>query len=98
MEGRALSEAIENALRALFCEKNGFKMTCRHLRDLQGYCVYTSGVFFFFSPRYCVAPIALMDKPPLCVCVCVCELFKNVCVCVCVCVCVSVCLQRRALR
>src|SRR4029434_10686606 len=109
MEGRALPEAIENALRALFCEKNGFNMgvngrglgrfsfrpkspqkgwdhlkhdfrlterllpdstmtnrgrsdglvvesnkiitfkcTCRHLRDLQGYCVYTSGVFFFF--------------------------------------------------
>src|SRR4029434_11215067 len=108
-EGRALPEAIENALRALFCEKNGFSMgvngrglgrfsfrpkspqkgrghlkhdftlierllpdstmtyrgrsdglvvqsdkmitfkcTCRHLRDLQGYCVYTSGVFFFF--------------------------------------------------
>src|SRR4029434_3559585 len=23
-----------------------FKLTC-HLRDLQGYCVYTSGVFFF---------------------------------------------------
>src|SRR4029434_7882299 len=43
------------------------KCTCRHLRDLQGYCVYTSGVFFsfFFSPRQCVAPIDLMDKPPL---------------------------------
>src|SRR4029434_1246104 len=33
-----------------------FKFTCRHLRDLQGYCVHTSGVFFsffffsFFSP------------------------------------------------
>src|SRR4029434_3903530 len=26
MEGRALPEAIENALRALFCEKNGFNM------------------------------------------------------------------------
>src|SRR4029434_9825798 len=26
MEGRALPEAIENALRALFCEKNGFSM------------------------------------------------------------------------
>ena len=129
-EGRALPEAIENALRALFCEKNGFNMgvngrglgrfsfrpkspqkgrghlkhdfrlterllpdstmtyrgrsdglvvesdrkkiitfkfTC-HLRDLQGYCVYTSGVFFLFfsfSSRQCVAPIALMDKPPL---------------------------------
>ena len=25
-EGRALPEAIENALRALFCEKNGFNM------------------------------------------------------------------------
>src|SRR4029434_5904744 len=25
-----------------------FKFTRRHLRDLQGYCVYTSGVFFFF--------------------------------------------------
>src|SRR4029434_3486556 len=111
MEGRALPEAIENALRAQFCEKNGFNMgvngrglgrfsfrpkspqkgrgqlkhdvrlterllpdslmryrgradcvgvesdrkkiikfkfTC-NLRDLQGYCVYTSGVFFFFS-------------------------------------------------
>src|SRR4029434_4875185 len=110
MEGRALPEAIENALRALFCEKNGFNMgvnerglgrfsfrpkspqkgrghlkhdfrltegllpdstmtyrgrsdglvvesdrkksitfkcTC-HLRDLQGYCGYTSGGFFFF--------------------------------------------------
>src|SRR4029434_4853513 len=108
MEGRALSEAIENALRALFCEKNGFNigvngrglgrfsfrpkspqngrghlkhdfrlterllphttMTYRgrsdglvvesdrkkiitfkcacHLRDLQGYCVYTSRGFF----------------------------------------------------
>src|SRR4029434_9331304 len=106
MEGRALPEAIENALRALFCEKNGFnigvngrglgrfsfrpkspqkgrghlkhdfrltarllpystmtyrgrsdglvvesnrkksitfKYSRRHLRDLQGYCVYTSG-------------------------------------------------------
>src|SRR4029434_1663672 len=106
MEGRALPEATENALRALFCEKNGFSMgvngrglgrfsfrpkspqkgrghlkhdfrlterllhdaimtyrgrsdglvvesdrkqiitfkcTCRHLRDLQGYCVYKSG-------------------------------------------------------
>ena len=48
-----------------------FKFTC-HLRDLQGYCVYTSGGFFFFfffffsfSPRQCVAPIALMDEPPL---------------------------------
>src|SRR4029434_9498067 len=43
-----------------------FKFTC-HLRDLQGYCVYTSGGFFSpsFSPRQCVAPIALMDKPPL---------------------------------
>src|SRR4029434_627306 len=39
-----------------------FKCTC-HLRDLQGYCVDTSGGFFF--PRQCVAPIALMDKPPL---------------------------------
>src|SRR4029434_1551377 len=38
-----------------------FKCTC-HLRDLQGYCVYT---FFSFSPRQCVAPIALMDEPPL---------------------------------
>ena len=109
MEGRALPEAIENALRALFCEKNGFNMgvngrglgrfsfrpkspqkgqghlkhdfrlterllpdstmtyrgrsdglvvesdrkkiitfkfTCRHLRDLQGYCVYTLYLFF----------------------------------------------------
>src|SRR4029434_5386544 len=138
MEGRALPEAIENALRALFCEKNGFNMgvngrglgrfsfrhkspqkgrghlkhdfrlterllpystmtyrgrsdglvvesnrkksitfkySRRHLRDLQGYCVYTSGVFFclfFFPPRQCVAPIALMDKPALLVCVCVC--------------------------
>src|SRR4029434_5041473 len=137
MEGRALPEAIENALRALFCEKNGFNMgvngrglvrfsfrpkspqkgrghlkhdfrlterllpdstmtyrgrsdglvvesdrkkiitfkfTC-HLRDLEGYFVYTSGGFFFsfsFSPRQCVTPIALMDKPPLCVCLCVC--------------------------
>src|SRR4029434_2489400 len=107
---RALPEAIEIALRALFCEKNGFNMgingrglrpvsyrpkspqkgrghlkhdfrmterllpvstmtyrgrsdglvvesdrkkiitfkyTC-HLRELQKYCVYTSGVFFFF--------------------------------------------------
>src|SRR4029434_4705546 len=26
MEGQALPEAIENALRALFCEKNGFNM------------------------------------------------------------------------
>src|SRR4029434_8042881 len=26
MEGRALPEAIENALRALFCEKNGLNM------------------------------------------------------------------------
>src|SRR4029434_9598394 len=26
MEGRALPEAIENAFRALFCEKNGFNM------------------------------------------------------------------------
>ena len=26
MERRALPEAIENALRALFCEKNGFNM------------------------------------------------------------------------
>src|SRR4029434_3940597 len=26
MEGRALPAAIENALRALFCEKNGFNM------------------------------------------------------------------------
>ena len=26
MEGRALPEAIENALRALFCEKKGFNM------------------------------------------------------------------------
>src|SRR4029434_11233786 len=26
MEGRALPEATENALRALFCEKNGFSM------------------------------------------------------------------------
>src|SRR4029434_10936258 len=25
-----------------------FKFTCRHLRDLQGYCVYTSRGFFFF--------------------------------------------------
>src|SRR4029434_9329710 len=49
-----------------------FKFTC-HLRDLQRYCVNTSGVififfifyFFSFSPRQCVAPIALMDKPPL---------------------------------
>src|SRR4029434_1843543 len=120
MEGRALPEAIENALRALFCEKNVFNMgvngrglgrfsfrpkspqkgrghlkhdfrltQCllhdstmtyrgisdglvvenRHLRDLQGYCVYTSGVFFCcffsFSPRKCVAPIALIDKTPL---------------------------------
>src|SRR4029434_4582067 len=99
MEGQALPEAIENALRALFCEKNGFNMRVngrglgrfsfrpkspqkgrghlkhdfrltecllhdstmtyrgrsdglvvenRHLGDLQGYCVYTSGVFFFF--------------------------------------------------
>src|SRR4029434_7478652 len=126
-EGRALPEAIENALRSLFCEKNGFNMgvngrglgrfsfrpkspqkgwghlkhdfrlterllpdstmtyrgrsdglvvesdrkkmitfkfTC-HLRDLQGYCVYTSGGFFFFFSRQCVAPITLMDKPPL---------------------------------
>ena len=31
MEGRALPEAIENALRALFCEKNGFNMVvCRY--------------------------------------------------------------------
>src|SRR4029434_9206387 len=111
MEGRALPYAIENALRALFCEKNGFNMgvmgrfsfrpkspqkgrgqlqhdvrlterllpdstmtyrgrsdclvvesdrkiiitfkfTC-NLRDLQGYCVYTSGVFFFFFFRQC---------------------------------------------
>src|SRR4029434_9023634 len=48
-----------------------FNFTC-HLRDLQAYCVHTSGVFFFFfffpfSPRQCVAPIALMDKPPLAV-------------------------------
>src|SRR4029434_10965819 len=43
-----------------------FKFTCCHLRDLQGYCVYTSGGFFFsFPPRQCVAPISLMDKPPL---------------------------------
>src|SRR4029434_3645373 len=49
-----------------------FKFTC-HLRELQRYCVNTSGVififfifyFFSFSPRQCVAPIALMDKPPL---------------------------------
>src|SRR4029434_6869148 len=130
MEGRALPEAIENALRGLVCEKNGFNMgvngrglgrfsfrpksaqkgrghlkhdfrltesllpdstmtyrgrsdglvvesdrkknitkkcTCRHLRDLQGYCVYTSGVFFSFfgSPSQCVSQIDLMDKPPL---------------------------------
>src|SRR4029434_11013590 len=25
-----------------------FKFTCRHLRDLHGYCVHTSGDFFFF--------------------------------------------------
>src|SRR4029434_9363545 len=43
-----------------------FTFTCCHLRDLQGYCVYTSGGFFFsFPPRQCVAPIALMNKPPL---------------------------------
>ena len=49
-----------------------FKCTCRHLRDLQGYCAYTSGAgfLFSFSPRQCVAPIALMDKPPL-----VCNIF-----------------------
>src|SRR4029434_9159729 len=109
MEGRALPETIENALTALFCEKNGFNMgvngrglrrfsfrpklpqkgrghlkldfrlterllpdstmthRCRsdglvvesdrkkiitfkctcHLRDLQEYCIYTSGSFFF---------------------------------------------------
>src|SRR4029434_9244862 len=126
-------EAIENALRALFCEKNGFNMgvngrglgrfsfrpkspqkgrghlkhhftlterllpdltityrgrsdglvvesdrkkiiafkcTC-HLRNLQGYCVYTSvpvGFYLFIyrsEERQCVAPIALMDEPPL---------------------------------
>jgi len=51
--------------------KKSITFKCRHLRDLQGYCVYTSWVFFFFSssfpisPRKCVAPIAHMDKPPL---------------------------------
>src|SRR4029434_4781009 len=127
MEGRAPPEAIENALRALFCEKNGFNMgvngrglgrfsirpkspqkgwghlkhdfrlterllpdstmtyrgrsdglvvefgrkkmitfkcTC-HLRDLQGYRVYQE-FFFFFSPRQCVAPIALWTSRPWC--------------------------------
>src|SRR4029434_3504640 len=29
----------------------------------QGNCIYTSGFYFF--RRQCVAPIALMDKPPL---------------------------------
>src|SRR4029434_9549063 len=41
MEGRALPEAIENALRALFCEKNGFNMG-----------VYGSGLGrFSFRPK-----------------------------------------------
>src|SRR4029434_6173096 len=129
MEGQALPEAIENALRALFCEKNGFNrrvngrglgrfsfrpkspqkgwghlkhdfrlterllpdstMTYRdrsdglvvesdskkilHLNLRVIYATYKDIAFihkeffffFSFSPRQCVAPIALMDEPPL---------------------------------
>src|SRR4029434_811807 len=114
MEGRALPEAIENALRALFCEKNGFNkgvngrglgrfsfhpktperllpdstMTYRdrsdglvvesdrkkilHLNVRVIHATYKDIAFihkefffFSFSPRQCVAPIALMDEPPL---------------------------------
>ena len=32
-----------------------------------------SGGFFFFSPRQCVAPIALMDEPPLVYTVLICD-------------------------
>src|SRR4029434_8829565 len=113
MEGRALPEAIENALRALFCEKNGFNMGVNgrglgrfafrpespqkgrgHLKhdfrltegllpdstmtyrgrsdglvvesDRKKMITFKFTFFFFsFSPRQCVAPIALIDKPPL---------------------------------
>src|SRR4029434_7040883 len=63
--GRSDGLVVESDRKAIIT----FKFTCRHLRDLQRYCVYTSGVFFCcffsFSPRKCVAPIALMDDPPL---------------------------------
>ena len=66
MVGRALPKAIENALRPLFCEKDGFNMR-----------VYERGLGRFpFRPKschkkylspvwQCVAQIAHMDKPPL---------------------------------
>src|SRR4029434_8503347 len=42
-----------------------FKFTC-HLRDKDIAFIHQEVSFFlFFSPRQCVAPIALMDKPPL---------------------------------
>ena len=39
-----------------------FKFTCRHLRDLQGYCVYTSGGFFLFF--YFFFPFPLGSASP----------------------------------
>src|SRR4029434_3268084 len=125
MEGRALPYAIENALRALFCEKNGFNMgvmgrfsfrpksphkgrghlkhdfrlterllpdstmtyrgrsnslvvesdrkkiitfkfTSTFTRLTRILRLYIRSFFLFlFPPRQCVAPIALMDRPPL---------------------------------
>src|SRR4029434_3718587 len=61
--GRSDSLVVESDRKKMIT----FKCTCRHLRDLQGYCVHTSGVFlfFFFFSRQCVAPIAHMDEPPL---------------------------------
>src|SRR4029434_9116473 len=105
MEGRALPEAIENALRALFCEKNGFNMEVNwrglgrfsfrpkspqkgwgHLKhdfrlterllpdSTMTYRGRSDGLvvesdrkkYLLLSSRWqCVAPIALMDEPPL---------------------------------
>ena len=33
-----------------------FKCTCRHLQDLQGYCAYASGNFFFTFPLGSASP------------------------------------------
>src|SRR4029434_10859278 len=57
--GRSYSLVVESDRKKMIT----FKFTCRHLRDLQGYCVIHQDIFF--SPRQCVAPIALMDEPPL---------------------------------